>query len=135
MGEIADVGPRARDYFAICVDQRIGLAHQRLDLDREAALQPFGASGADRRKALRNALERRKTEPDLEHCDQEQNEAEQPKGDQQRPVEIARLLVDLGCIAGHGDKKTTVLAKIDAALDGPQQLIFGALDVALASPP
>ena len=47
MREIADMGARALDDLAVGVDQRIGLARQRRDLDREFALQPFGAAGAD----------------------------------------------------------------------------------------
>ena len=43
MREIADMGARALDDLAVGVDQRVGLARQRRDLDREFALQPLGA--------------------------------------------------------------------------------------------
>ena len=52
MREIADVGARARDDLTIGLDQRVGLARERRDLDREVALEPLGGTGADRRKAL-----------------------------------------------------------------------------------
>ena len=47
MCEIADMGTRALDDFAVGIDQRVGLARQRRDLDRKFAFQPFGAAGAD----------------------------------------------------------------------------------------
>ena len=43
MREIADMGARALDDLAIGVDQRIGLARERRDLDRERAFEPFRA--------------------------------------------------------------------------------------------
>ena len=42
MGEIADMGTRAFDDFAVGVDQRVGLTRQRRDLDGKIAFQPFG---------------------------------------------------------------------------------------------
>ena len=53
MREIADMRAGALDDLAVRVDQRIGLARERRDLLREAALEPFGGAGADRRKARR----------------------------------------------------------------------------------
>ena len=66
MREIADMGARALDDLAIGVDQRVGLARQRRDLDREVALEPLGVAGADRGEARGDALERRKAEAHLE---------------------------------------------------------------------
>ena len=74
VGEIADMGARALDDFAIGVDQRVGLARQRRDLDREFALQPFGAAGADVGDGFRDAFQRRKTEADLEDRGQQQHD-------------------------------------------------------------
>ena len=51
MREIADMGAGALDDLAIGVDQRVGLARQRLDLDRETALELLGLAGADRGEA------------------------------------------------------------------------------------
>ena len=48
MREIADMGARALDDLAVGVEQRVGLARERRDLDREVAFEPFGAAGADR---------------------------------------------------------------------------------------
>ena len=45
--EISDMGARTLDDFAIGIDQRVGLARQWRDLDREFALQPLGAAGTD----------------------------------------------------------------------------------------
>ena len=42
MREIADMGARALDDLAVGVDQRVGLARQRRDLDREGAFEPLG---------------------------------------------------------------------------------------------
>ena len=58
MREIADMRARALDDLAIGLDQRVGLARERSDLDGEFALQPLGAAGADRGEAFGNALER-----------------------------------------------------------------------------
>ena len=74
MREIADMGARALDDLAVGVDQRVGLARQRRDLDREVAFEPLGRAGADRGEALRDALERRQAEPDLERRDQQQHD-------------------------------------------------------------
>ena len=72
--EIADVGPRALDDFAVGIDQRVGLARQRRDLDRKFALEPFGAAGADIGDRIRNAFQRRKAEADLEDRGQQQHD-------------------------------------------------------------
>ena len=64
--EIADMGARALDDLAVGVDQRIGLARERRDLDGEFAFQPLGAAGADVGDRFRDALQRRKAEADLE---------------------------------------------------------------------
>ena len=53
MREIADMGARALDDLAVGVEQRIGLARQRRDLDRKLAFEPLGLAGADRGKARR----------------------------------------------------------------------------------
>ena len=75
MGEIADMGARALDDFPVGVDQRVGLARQWRDLDREFALEPLGAAGADIGDGFRNALQRRETKPHLEDRGQQQHDA------------------------------------------------------------
>ncbi len=70
------MGAGAHDDFAVGVDQRVGLARERRDLDRKGALQPLGRAGADRRQALGDALERREAEADLEGGRQQQHHAE-----------------------------------------------------------
>ena len=90
------MGARAHDDLAVGVDQRVGLARERRDLDREVAFQPLRRAGADRRQALGDALERRQAEPDLEGGHQQQHDPEHAEGDEQCAVEAARLLVDLG---------------------------------------
>ena len=55
-----------------------------------------------------------------------------PKVMTQRAVEAARLLVDLGGVAGDRDEIAALLAEIDGALDEAQLLAFGAVDVSLA---
>ena len=47
MCQVSDVGSRAFDDLAVGIDQRVGLAGERRDLDRKFALEPLGAAGAD----------------------------------------------------------------------------------------
>ena len=79
MREIADMGARALDDLPVGVDQRVGLARQRRDLDRKFALQPFGAAGADIGDSFRNALQRRETKTHLEDRGQQQHDASAAK--------------------------------------------------------
>src|SRR5258705_8782658 len=95
MSEVADVRARACDNLTIGLDQRVGVARQRRDLDREAALEPLGGTRADRRETRRNALERRKPEADLKGRDQQEHNTYDCKGSAQRPVEAMRLVIDL----------------------------------------
>ncbi len=124
MREIADMGARAIDDLAIGVDQRIGLARERRHLDRKIAFQPLGLARADGREPLRNALERREAEADLEGRGQQQHDREHREGRDQRAVEGARLLVDLGGVARHRDQEAAFVAEIDDALDHAQALFL-----------
>ena len=126
------MGAGAHDDFAIGVDQRVGLARERRDLDREGALQPFRRAGADRRQAFGDALERREAEADLEGDHQQQHRPEHAEGEEQRAVEAARLLVDLGRVAGDRDQEAALFAEIDRALDHAQLLVLRAFRVAVA---
>ena len=126
MREIADMGARALDDFAIGVEQRIGLARERRDLDREIAFQPLGLAGADGGKLLGNALERREAEPDLESGGEKQDERKTAEGQQQRAIEGADFFFDLGGIARDRDQEIALLAEIDGALDQAQFLILRA---------
>jgi len=47
MRKIAHMRPGALDDFAVGVDQRVGLARQRRDLNRKFAFKPLGPPGAD----------------------------------------------------------------------------------------
>ena len=95
MREIADMGARALDDLAVGVDQRIGFARQRRDLDGEVAFQPLGAAGADVGDRLRDALQRRKTEANLEDRGEQQHDAERGEGAAEVVVEAARLVENL----------------------------------------
>ena len=53
------------------------------------------------------------------------------KVDADGAVEAARLVVDLGGVAGDRDQKAAVVAEIDVALDQAQPLVLGALHIAL----
>ena len=96
VGEIADMGTRALDDFAVGVDQRVGLARQRRDLDGKFALEPFGAAGADIGDRFRNALERREAEADLEDRGQQQHDAERREGAAEVIIEAAGFVENLG---------------------------------------
>ena len=132
MREIADMGARAIDDLAVGVDQRIGLAHQRRDLDREAAFEPFRRAGADRGEALGDALERRQAVAHLEGRGQQQHDRQHREGGDQRAVEGAHLLVDLGGVAGDRHDEAALVAEVDGALDHAQALVLGTVDIALA---
>ena len=58
---------------------------------------------------------------------QQQHDGEHPEGDDQRAVEGAHLLVDLGGIAGDRDQEAALVAEIDGALDHAQPLVLRAL--------
>ena len=72
--EIADMGAGALDDFAVGIEQRIGFARKRCDLDREIAFEPLRLPGTDRRELLRDALERRQTELHLERRGQQKHQ-------------------------------------------------------------
>jgi hypothetical protein len=62
MGEVADMGARAGDDLTIGVDERIGLACERRDFDRERAFEPFRCTGTDGGETLREVIARCATE-------------------------------------------------------------------------
>ena len=126
------MGAGALDDLPVGLEQRIGLARQRLDLDREIALQTLRRAGPDRRERLRYALERRQPEADLEHGDEDEDQGERAESDDQRLIEGARLVVDLLGVAGDRDQVAAVLAEVDIALDQAQPLVFRARHVAVA---
>src|SRR5205085_8119462 len=104
----------------------------RRNLDWEAAIEPLGCAGADRRQTRRNALERRKPETDLKGRDQEEHYTNDRKGSPQRAVEATGFVVDLNGIAGNRHQESSFVTEIDGALDETQHLLFRALHVALA---
>ncbi len=124
MREIADMSARALDDFAIGVDQRVGLARQRRDLHRKFALQPLGASRADRGKRIRNALERCETEPHLEDRGEHQHQRQGQECAAEIVVEGAGLIENLAGIARDRDQEFPVGTEINLALDDAQALIF-----------
>ena len=132
MGEIADMGAGAFDDLPVGLEQRIGLARERRDLDRKVALQALRRAAPDGGERFGDALERREPEADLEHGDENQDERERAEGDDQRLVEGPRLVVDLLRVAGDRDQVAAVLAEVDVALDDAQPLLLGARHVAVA---
>jgi hypothetical protein len=128
--EIADMGPGALDDFAVGVEQRVGLARQRRDFDGKFALQPFGAAGADIGDRIRDTLQRREAEADLEDRGQHQHDRQRGKGAAEVIVEAARLVENFGGVAGHADKILAVGAEIDRAFHHPQVLALGTFDIA-----
>ncbi|GAA0000280.1 hypothetical protein BRDID11002_02800 [Bradyrhizobium diazoefficiens] len=123
-------GARALDDLAIGIDQRVCLARERRDLDREFALEPLCPPGANVGDRLRDALERREAEADLEHRGQEQHDAERGEGAAEVIVEAARLVENLAVVAGDADQIFAVGAEIDRPFHHPQVLPLGTIDIA-----
>src|SRR5262245_41315082 len=131
MCEFADMGARARDDLPSGVDERISFTRKRRNLDREGAFEPFRRTRADGSKALGDAFERRQAETNLEGGGQQQHNAQYRKGDDERPVEAAGLLVNLGRVAGDGNEVTALLSEVDRAFDDAQLLALGTFGVTL----
>src|SRR6185437_14659094 len=129
MRKIADMGTRALDDFLVGVDQRIGFARQRFDLHWKDAGESFSGSGSDSGKAVSNALEWRKTEFHLKHGGEQQYDREAGKSNDQRLIELARLVGNLGGVARDRDEIMPFIAEIDIAFDQPQMLVFRAFNV------
>ena len=132
VGEIADMGARALDDFPVGVDQRVGLARQRRDLDGKFTLQPLGAAGADVGDRFRDAFQRRQAEADLEDRGQQQHDRQREKGAAEIVIEAASLVEDLAGVAGDADQELAVGAEIDRPLHHAQVLPLGAVDIAEA---
>ena len=124
------MGPGALDDFPVGVDQRVGLARQRCDFDRELPLEPLGAAGADVGDRIGNAFQRRQAETDLEDRGQQQHDSERGEGAAEVIVEAAGFVEYLAGVAGHADQKFAVGAEIDRPFHHPQGLAFGAVDIA-----
>ena len=124
------MGARALDDLAVGVDQRVGLARQGRDLDREFALQPLGAAGADIGDGIGDALQRREAKADLEDRGQHQHDRQRRKRAAEIIVEGAGFLENLGGVAGHHHQEFAVGAEIDRPLHHAQGLAFGAVDIA-----
>ena len=134
--EIADMGARALDDLAIGVDQRVGLARERRDLDREGALEPFGGAGADGGRPSEMRLSGARPKRTWKVVVSSSTIAERPEGDGERAVEGAVSSSISAGVARDRDQVAALLAEIDGALDQAQALVLRALDVALrASPP
>ena len=131
VGEVADMGARALDDLAIGVDERVGLARKRPDLDRERAFEPFRGTGADRRQRRGDALERRQPEAHLEHGGEQQHGGKDAEGDGERPIERASLLFDLGGITRQRNQEAAFIAEIDRAFDDAQLLVLRTGRIAL----
>jgi hypothetical protein len=119
------------DDLAVGIDQRIGLARQRRDLDRKFTLEPFGAAGADIGDGFRNAFQRREPEADLEDRGQNQHDRQRREGAAEVIIEAARFVENLAGIAGHADQEFAVGAEIDRPFHHPQVLAFGTIGIAL----
>src|SRR5690349_21591174 len=132
MREITDMCARPHDDLAVSIQERVGLAHERCDLDGEAAFEAFGTTRANGSQALRDAVKRRKAVADLEGGDQEQNESEHGEGNEQCAVEVARLLIDLGRVTRNRDQKPPLLAEINGSFQKPEPLVFRPLHIILA---
>src|SRR5437879_12657560 len=107
MGKVADVRACPGDNLTIGLDQRVGVARERRNLDWEAAIKPLGGARTDSRKTRRNALERCKPETDLKGRDQEEHNTYNRKGSPQRAVEATRLVVDLNGVAGNHHQESS----------------------------
>ena len=96
MGEVADMGAGALDDLAVGLEQRVGLARQRRDLDRKVALQPLGACPRGWRRAISEMrLSGARPKRTWNIVMKISTERERAEGEDQRLVEGPDLVVDL----------------------------------------
>ena len=112
MGEVADLRARALDDALVVLDQRVGLVGERLDLGREAAVEPLrralahhaparcapGRSGC-RPSRMATALMAIMPTPNSDEI------GEQPA------LEAGDLVLQLGAVAHHAEARDAVLAR------------------------
>ena len=125
------MGACARHDLTIGVDEGIGFARQRRDLDREGAFEPLRRPRADSGKIVGNTFEGRQAETNLEGCGQQQHNAQHRESDDESPVEAACFLIDLGRVAGDCNEVTALLAQVDRAFNDTQLLALGPFGVTL----
>src|SRR4051794_34331551 len=124
MRQIADMRASALNDLAVSVDQRVGLARQRLDLNWKPSGELLSLAGTDRGKAPRDAVERRQTKPHLEQRGEQEDRRQHQEGRHDRAIEGENFVVELGGVASDRYQEAAVVAEIDVALDQPQPLVF-----------
>src|SRR6201999_3011588 len=97
----------------VSIDQRVGLARQRRDLDRKFALEPLSTAGTDVGDRIRNTLQRRKAETNLEDRRQQQHDRQRQERAAEIIVEGTGLIEDLTGVASDADQIFAVSAKIN----------------------
>src|SRR5947209_3882885 len=112
MREIANVGASPLDDLAVGIDQRVGLARQRLDLHRKRTFKLLGLAGADRREAPRDAAERSETKPNLKERGEKQHRRQHQEGRDDGAVEGENLVVELGSVTADRHQEAAVIAEV-----------------------
>ena len=82
---------------------------------------------------VRNALQRREAEADLEDRGQHQHDRQRGEGAAEVVIEGARFVENLGGVAGDADQELAVGAEIDRPFHHPQALALGTVDIAEAN--
>jgi len=117
---------------AVGVDQRVGLARQRRDLDRKFALEPFGAAGADIGDRVRIRFSGARPKRTWKIVVSTSTIDSATKVPPRVIIEAARFIENLGGVAGDADQELAVGAEVDRPFHHPQVLALRAIDVAEA---
>ncbi len=131
MGEVADVGAGALDQRLAVVDQRVELGGERLELGREAALEPPGQAGADRRERRLDPPQGLERDAHLQQQRADQADEQDREREAQQPVEALALGLDLGAVAGDRvEQGGGGIGQADPAHQQPHRPAVGAGEIA-----
>ena len=137
MGEVAGVAPRLLGLDLVMREQGVQLLGQRLDLARQALVDPRLLARADRGDRAADAAQRPQAVKRLQRGEHDQAEAEDAERADQRPAQHADLLVEH--VAALRDLEAPAHRRAgqpDVALDDAQRLgreFVAVVDVDLGS--
>ena len=120
MSQIADLGARALDDLAVGVDQLIDFVRQRSDVLRKFACDMLGLAAANRGHAFPKHSQRAQPESNRKRSRSDQRQRQGQKGRGKRIFEAALLGLEHVGGGGHLNQVSSVVARVDLALDHPQ---------------